>query len=118
MSLVKTMLEASAEALARGDPDTAASFMRRALREPPAVEQRSEVFRRLGLAEAALRDRAAFAHLEAAIEASADPAARAGIALELSRALRVAAKFPRAVRPLERVLEALPPTSRLAGVGG
>ena len=114
VSLVKTMLEASAEALARGDPDTAASFMRRALREPPAVEQRSEVFRRLGLAEAALRDRAAFAHLEAAIEASADPAARAGIALELSRALRVAAEFPRAVRPLERVLEALPPTSRLA----
>ena len=114
VSVVKTMLEASAEASARGDPDTAATFMRRALQEPPAVEQRSEVLRRLGLAEAALRDRGAFAHLEAAIEASADPAARAGIALELSRALRVAAEFPRAVRPLERALEALPPTSPLA----
>jgi DNA-binding CsgD family transcriptional regulator len=114
VSLVNTMLEASAEALARGDPDTAATFMRRALQEPPAVEQRSEVLRRLGLAEAALRDRAAFAHLEAAIDASADPATRAGIALELSRALRVAAEFRRAVRPLERALEALPPTSPLA----
>ena len=114
VSVVKTMLEASADALARGDPDTAATFMRRALQEPPAVEQQSEVLRRLGLAAAALRDRGAFAHLEAAIEASADPAARAGIALELSRALRVAAEFPRAVRPLERALEALPPTSPLA----
>ena len=77
-------------------------------------EQRSEVLRRLGLAEAALRDRGAFAHLEAAIEASADPVVRAGIALELSRALRVAAEFPRAVGPLERALEALPPSSPLA----
>ena len=114
VSVVKTMLEAAAEALARGDPDTAATFMRRALQEPPAVEQRSEVLRRLGLAEAALRDRGAFAHLEAAIEASAEPVARAGIALELSRALRVAAEFPRAVSPLERALEALPPSSPLA----
>jgi DNA-binding CsgD family transcriptional regulator len=114
VSLVETMLEAAAEAVARGDPDTAATFMRRALQEPPAVEQRSEVLRRLGLAEAALRDRGAFAHLEEAIEASADPAARAGIALELSRALRVAAEFPRAVGPLERALEALPPSSPLA----
>ena len=46
VSLVETMLEAAAEAVARGDPDTAATFMRRALQEPPAG---SEVLRRLVL---------------------------------------------------------------------
>jgi DNA-binding CsgD family transcriptional regulator len=113
-TVVETLLAAAEEALARGDPDTASSVMRRGLNEPPTATQRGEVLRRLGLARTALLDRDGFAHLEAAIEATADPSARGRIALELSRCLRVAADFPRAVRPLERALAELPPDSPLA----
>ena len=113
-TVVEILLAAAEEAMARGDPDTTATVMRRALQEPPAGAQRGEVLRRLGLARAALGDREGFVHLEAAIEASADPAARARIALELSQSLRMAAEFTRAVGPLARALAELPADSPLS----
>jgi DNA-binding CsgD family transcriptional regulator len=113
-TVVEILLAAAEEAMARGDPDTTATVMRRALQESPADAQRGEVLRRLGLAQAALGGGEGFAHLEAAIEASADPAARARVALELSQSLRMAAEFPRAVRPLERALAELPADSPLS----
>jgi DNA-binding CsgD family transcriptional regulator len=114
VTVVGTLLEAAEEAMGRCDPDTTATLMRRALQEPPSAVQRGDVLYLLGLARVGVGDPEGFAHLDSAIEASADHAVRARIALELSQSLRMAAEFQRAVRPLERVLAELPPDSRLA----
>jgi DNA-binding CsgD family transcriptional regulator len=113
-TVVETLLAAADEAMSRGDPDTTATLMRRALREPPGGDWRGDVMRRLGLAQVALGDREGFTRLEAAIGASRTPVQRARIALQLSRSLRMAAEHRRAVGPLERALADLPADSPLA----
>ena len=70
-----------------GAPESAASYLRRALEEPPTAGARAGVLRQLGLSEAATGLPTATARLEEALEAGVDDArARAHAARSRSRA--------------------------------
>jgi DNA-binding CsgD family transcriptional regulator len=84
--VVEALGDAAAEATARGAPELAAIYLRRALAEPPAVERRGEVLYELGSAELLAREPVAVDHLADALAATADRDRRARIALLLGRA--------------------------------
>jgi hypothetical protein len=84
--VVQALEDAAAEATARGAPELAAAYLRRALIEPPAVERRGAVLHELGAAEMVAREDAAVEHLADALAATPDPDLRAKIALLLGRA--------------------------------
>lgn len=84
--VVQALADAAVEATARGAPELAAIYLRRALAEPPAVERRGEMLYELGSVELLARDRVAVDHLADALAATADPDRRAMIALLLGRA--------------------------------
>jgi len=88
--VVATLRDAAAPALARGAPETAARFLRRALREPPPAAERPLVLLAAGEAEAQAGDERAAAHLRAAIELADDGATRARAALALTPLLGMA----------------------------
>jgi DNA-binding CsgD family transcriptional regulator len=109
-----TLASAARDAAARGAPEAAATYLRRALEEPPPADRLPELVRQLGRAEAALAGPGAVATLERALELAPNPDARAEIALELSLILRISSEFPRAIAILKPVLAELPPGSALS----
>jgi DNA-binding CsgD family transcriptional regulator len=69
-------LSAAAEnAKERGAPEVAATYLRRALAEPPAAAERPALMLQLGSAELYSGQPAAIAHLEEALEEASDPPA-------------------------------------------
>lgn len=75
---------AGQSAAARGVPETAAVYLRRALDEPPPDDERGGVLAELGSCEvAAMQFSAAEAHLQAAVATRADAATRARAASQL-----------------------------------
>ncbi|HEV2474935.1 MAG TPA: helix-turn-helix transcriptional regulator, partial [Candidatus Dormibacteraeota bacterium] len=84
--VVEVLRDAAAETIDAGAPDTAATFLRRALGEPPSPEQHGQVLYELGLAELVGGDPGAIEHLAAALRATSDRPRRARIALALGRA--------------------------------
>jgi DNA-binding CsgD family transcriptional regulator len=87
MWVVDALRAAAREALARGAPEVAGSYLRRALAEPPAPDARLEVLIELGRAEKLLPAAHDFTALREALALARDPHQRAEIALELSLAL-------------------------------
>ena len=85
--VVDVLRAAARQAMARGAPDAAASYLRRALAEPPAGELRLEVLLELGRAEALLPTDDAFPSLREALELAREPAQRARVGQELAYAL-------------------------------
>jgi DNA-binding CsgD family transcriptional regulator len=90
--VVATLRDAAAQALARGAPETAARFLRRALREPPPAAELPTVLLETGEAEAQTGDERAVAHLRAAIDAASDPLTHARAALVLAPLLGMAGR--------------------------
>ena len=84
--VVEALQAAAAEANARGAPEQAAGYLRRALSEPPAPSERSAVLHQLGAAELLTRDPVATDHLAQALDATDDPEVRGRLALLLGRA--------------------------------
>jgi ATP/maltotriose-dependent transcriptional regulator MalT len=84
--VVRALADAATEATARGAPEQAAAYLRRALTEPSAAESRGQVLYELGSAELLAREPVAVDHLADALAATADPDRRARIALLLGRA--------------------------------
>jgi DNA-binding CsgD family transcriptional regulator len=85
--VVGILRAAGRRAMAKGAPASAVGYLERALREPPAEEQRGAVLTELGRAEvAAGRPEAPF-HLEAALELTSASRERATLLLEFGRAL-------------------------------
>ncbi|HEU4977626.1 MAG TPA: AAA family ATPase [Solirubrobacteraceae bacterium] len=84
--VVQALADAAVEATARGSPDLAATYLRRALAEPPAVDRRVAVLHELGSVELLARDPVAVDHLAAALAETADADRRAALALLLGRA--------------------------------
>ena len=101
-----TLRAAGASAAQRGAPAAAIGYLRRALREPPAQDQRAAVLADLGQLETTRFDHeAAEGHLLAALETPADPAEHARAAIWLSRA-SISFSRPQAARvALEALLE-------------
>ena len=85
--MVEALRAAARDALARGAPEAASSYLRRALTEPPGRDDRLAVLLDLGRAEAMLPVPQDFSALRDALELATDPSQRAEIALELALAL-------------------------------
>ena len=119
--VVDLLREAAAEAVARGDLDSAIASLRRALDEPPRPDLLLELLLEVGQAEAMTSLPAALGHLRGAYELADEPAARGHAADGLARALmfmhapdeaatiagRAAAELPRELGDLARRLEAV-----------
>ncbi|MDX6542015.1 MAG: hypothetical protein QOI71_3625, partial [Gaiellales bacterium] len=98
--VVEILREAAAISLARGAPEQAVSYLRRALAESPSQEHGLDVLRDLGAAEVAAGEQGAAArHLLAAL-ALAPRSEHARIAEEASEALIAAARHEDAIAML------------------
>jgi DNA-binding NarL/FixJ family response regulator len=93
---------AAADASARGAPEIAADYLRRALAEPPKDKLRAAVLFELGVAEAKHDPAAAVPHLAEALARADDSAARTMIAVALGDALTLAGQLAEAVQVLQR----------------
>jgi DNA-binding SARP family transcriptional activator/DNA-binding CsgD family transcriptional regulator len=102
--VVEAMGRAAREALARGTPDAAVTYLRRALAEPPASESRLDVMVELGRAELMLPSDGGFTTLREALDSTSTPGRRAEIACELAGALILTAQFGSACAVVESVL--------------
>jgi DNA-binding CsgD family transcriptional regulator len=91
--VVEALRVAARAATARGAPESATGYLRRALAEPPGPAAKPGVLLELGLALAAHRQPAAPAVLREAIDLTGDPGARAAAGLRAARALALAALF-------------------------
>lgn len=86
--VVGHLREAARETLRAGAPDAARRFLARALREPPADDDRAAVLFELGSASLLTEPATTVNHLRAALEEPvADPALRHGIVYRLSQVL-------------------------------
>ena len=85
--IVDALRAVAREAVTRGAPEAAVSYLRRALSEPPSPEDRLGVLLELGRAEAVLPMTHDFTALREALALAEDPRERAEIAFELALAL-------------------------------
>ena len=125
--VVARLREAALEALDRGAPEVAASYVRRALAEPPAAGDRAALLLLLGTAEWRAGQPDAIARLEQALAAAADePGTLIGAGALLTLAYNVSDRHERAVEVGERALAAVGDTDSglaltaeagIAGVG-
>jgi tetratricopeptide (TPR) repeat protein len=100
-------LRMAAAALARGAPETAVTYLRRALAEPPTEAVRAAVLGELGGAERIVRDPTAVEHLEQAGQATTDPIARARLASQLANVLFFSADVARSLTVPQTALDDL-----------
>ena len=84
---IEALRHAARLAMRNGAPDSAVTYLRRALRDVPTGTERAEVLRELGGAEMLVDGTAAVEHLAAAYAAATEPLARASIAAQLARML-------------------------------
>jgi DNA-binding CsgD family transcriptional regulator len=98
---------AAARGVARGAPESAAAYLRRALAETADVRMRAAVVRELGMAEKILGDPAAAHHLREAVELDSDPATRAAVAPDLAELLLLAGQWDAGAEVLRGALSEL-----------
>ena len=108
-AVVTTLRTAAATALTRGAAESAAAYLRRALAEPPPLEERVDLLLELSGAERLVHGPSAADHLREALQVSSDPRQRAEIALELGRTLYFSRQGSEAIEVLEAGLSELPP---------
>ena len=104
---VEALADGARQALAHGDPATAAAWLRRGLAEPGAAPVRAQMLRDLGLAEQRLGDRAADGHLRQAFSLFDDPIGRAEILRALLVGLLTEGRGDEVLRMLEATLPEL-----------
>jgi DNA-binding CsgD family transcriptional regulator len=115
--VVQRLTEATREALERGAPETAASYARRALAEPPEAAERAALLLFLGRAEWSAGEPDAIAHLEQALAGAGDDHRTLIRASgQLGRAYYVTDHSDRAVEVLERALAAVGDTNAQVAV--
>ena len=91
--VVERLRAAAGRALARGGPESAAAYLRRALAEPADVSLRAELLAELGRAEKVVDDPAAAEHLRESLRLAGDPAMRAAVAPDLAELLLLAGQW-------------------------
>jgi DNA-binding CsgD family transcriptional regulator len=109
---VELLRRVAGDALARGAPGAAASWLRRALAEPPPPESRAAVLLELGSAEVRLAAPEAVAHLSEASELFRDPEQLVLAVRRLAIALTISGNAERAVTALEAALDVVQPEYR------
>lgn len=98
-----TLRAAARVARTRGAPESAATYLERALLEPTA-EARPDVLHELAQARAVLRQPQAVLRFHDAIHASRDPAFRARVAVDLVETLMVARQWDAALHEIDAAL--------------
>jgi DNA-binding CsgD family transcriptional regulator len=91
--VVEQLRAAAARAAARGAPESAVAYLRRALVETSDVTVRAVLLLELGRAEKALLDSAAAGHLRESLELTGTAAGRAAIAADLAELLVLAGQW-------------------------
>jgi len=99
--VTEVLCAAATHALELGAPESAASYLRRALDEPPTSDARAGVLRKLGLCEAATDLPTAIVRLEEALAATVDDHDRAETLLVLGRARSCNGHHPQALTAFE-----------------
>jgi len=102
-----TLRRAAGVALSAGASHSAVAYLRRALAEPCAEDERAELLVELGRAERLVDGRAALAHLREALELTTDRGRYAEIATQLAWLLIMAARTEEAVATAEQALSGL-----------
>ncbi len=110
--VVASLRAAASRALAQGVPASAVAMLGRALREPPAADERPDVLLELGIAARRAGDPAAPEHLRRAIERASSPAALEAGTTELATTLVYAGQMDEAIESLEHAIAALPDDDR------
>jgi DNA-binding CsgD family transcriptional regulator/tetratricopeptide (TPR) repeat protein len=105
--VLERLLEAARAAERNGAPDSAAVFLRRVLEEPPPADDRSGLLLELGMAEASAGLSGWSEHLQTAVDAAPNAAARLAAARMLARGLNRAQRFTDAIDVLDRAASAL-----------
>ena len=107
-TVVESLIEAAAQALARGAPASALSLLRRALAEPPNSEAMGSVLLAAGQAARANGDSEAISFLEEAIRRCGDPVERAALSRELATTMILFGELHPAADVLQAAIKALP----------
>jgi DNA-binding NarL/FixJ family response regulator len=113
--VVDQLRAAARETLRAGAPETARSYLGRALREPPAAHERAAVLYELGCASQLLEPSVTVNHLRAALaEPITDPELRDGIHFRLSQSLAHSDRLSEAAEVVAQAArEATGPRTRL-----
>jgi DNA-binding SARP family transcriptional activator/DNA-binding CsgD family transcriptional regulator len=106
---VERLEDAGREAIRRGAPDSAVTYLRRALEEETSLARRPRVLFELGLAEGLTSGPVAAAHLRAAYGSITDPFERARVAEVLARTLLYTGDAQRGREVAREAAAALPP---------
>jgi DNA-binding CsgD family transcriptional regulator len=110
--VVETLRTAARISFTRGSPQLAASYLRRALAEPPPAQARADVLGELGTAEALSGDPAGIGHLERALEHMPPGRRFAGVARALAQGLIPLGRLEEAVGVLDAAIAQLPDGER------
>jgi DNA-binding CsgD family transcriptional regulator len=105
--VVAQLRAAAGRALARGAPESAVAYSRRALAETADVSLRAVLLHELGLAEKVLLDPAAAGHLRESLELAETTARRAVIAADLAELLVLAGKWEAGLAIVHAALDEL-----------
>ena len=100
--VVEVLCASAGRAMALGAPESAASYLCRALEEPPEGGARADVLRQLGISEAATGLPTAVGRLEESLAAAEGPGDRARTLFALGRTLAAAGRHREAVEAFER----------------
>ena len=106
--VVELLREAARTARGRGATESAASYLRRALEEPPPAEQREQLLLELGLVEGLVNATAAVEHISQVNDQLVDPRARAHAAAILGRMLLFTGPPQEAASVVQRALADIP----------
>lgn len=101
----RSLRAAGTEAAAKGAPEAAITYFRRALDEPVPAAAKADLLADLGQAEAQLMAPESIGHLEAAIATAADVSGRAEAARALAKALGFRSRVPEAIAVLEHAIQ-------------
>jgi DNA-binding CsgD family transcriptional regulator len=104
---VEQLRAAAREAASRGAPESAATYLRRAVAEPPSPEVEGGMLLELGLVEFTAGEPGWHDHLAAAVESAGDNSARVASALLFANALRWHDRPVEAVQVCDRVAAGL-----------
>jgi len=91
--IATSLVEEADRALSQAAPDEAVRWLERALEEDAPMPARPEIVERLGMAEMALHDPAAIAHLKEAFDLTAEPGRRMRIGITLAEMLMFAGSW-------------------------
>jgi DNA-binding CsgD family transcriptional regulator len=87
--VTNTLRQAAKRSLGQGAPDASVAYLRRALQEPPALEERGDLLGELGIAEMTIDARSSAEHLRQALDEIDDVTRRADIVIAYANTLNL-----------------------------